>query len=103
MVELKDITEFDEFIKDEEEVLVDFYADWCGPCKMLGMVLEEYSSEHPNKKILRVNSDNFGGLARKYRVVSIPALKVFKKGEIVREKQGFMRKEELEAFLGSEE
>lgn len=103
MIELKDITEFDKIIKEEEPVLVDFYADWCGPCKMLGMVLEEYQESHPEQKILRVNSDNFGGLARKYRVVSIPALKVFQKGEVIKEKNGFMRQEELEAFLGSEE
>ena len=103
MIELKDITEFDNYIKEEEPVLVDFYADWCGPCKMLGIVLEEYSEAHPDLKIVRVNSDNFQGLARKYRVVSIPALKVFQKGEVIKETTGFLRQEELEKFLGSEE
>ena len=98
MIELKEITEFEELI-NEEKTLVDFYADWCGPCKMLETVLEEYASEHNDIKIVRINTDKFTGLARKYKIMSIPALKLFSKGKIIKEKTGFTMKNELEEFI----
>jgi len=95
---LNDIEDFDTYINDE--VIVDFYADWCGPCKALGVILEEYINDNPDKKILKVNVDQFKGLARKYNVITIPALKVFKEGKVVKEKTGLMMRNELEEFLG---
>ena len=100
MVELKNIEDFDSYI-NEEKTLVDFYADWCGPCKMLEPVLEEYGNEHQDTKVVRVNTDHFQGLARKYGVMSIPNLKVFSKGKVIKEKVGFLMKNELEEFMGA--
>ena len=66
---------FDEIIKNK--ILVDFYADWCGPCKMLGPVLENINEI----EIIKVNVDNYNDLARKYGVMSIPCLILFDKGK----------------------
>ena len=89
---------FKELIQ-KEKVLVDFYADWCGPCQMLTPVLEELSKDHEELEIIKINTDNFMELAQEYGIMSIPALKLFSKGEIVKEKVGFMPKEELEDFI----
>lgn len=89
---------FKELIQ-KEKVLVDFYADWCGPCQMLTPVLEELSKDHEELEIIKINTDNFMELSQEYGIMSIPALKLFSKGEIVKEKVGFMTKEELEDFI----
>ena len=89
---------FNELIK-KEKVLVDFYADWCGPCQMLSPILEELSKENNDIEIIKVNTDEFMGLAQEYGIMSIPALKLFSNGKIVKEKVGFMTKEELEDFI----
>lgn len=85
---------FDEEIKDGL-VLVDFYADWCGPCKMMGQVLE--TMEDIN--VLKVNTDEFDELSMKYGVMSIPTIILFKDGKEVAKNIGFMAKEELEEFI----
>ena len=85
---------FDEEIKDGL-VLVDFYADWCGPCKMMGQVLE--TMEDIN--VLKVNTDEFDELSMKYGVMSIPTIILFKDGKEVAKNIGFMAKEELEKFI----
>ena len=72
--------------------LVDFYADWCGPCKMLGKVLEQLEDIN----ILKVNVDEFEELARKYKVMSIPYLLLIKDGKIEKELLGFRSKDDLE-------
>ncbi len=76
--------------------LVDFYAEWCGPCRMMGPVLEELDSEID---IIKVNVDDHSNLAREYGVMSIPALKFFKDGEVKEELVGFTPKEELEEII----
>jgi len=95
---LENTDNFKELIK-KDKVLVDFYADWCGPCQMLSPVLEEISKKHNDLEIIKVNTDNFIELAQEYGIMSIPALKLFSKGEIVREQVGLMTKEELEEFI----
>lgn len=95
---IKTVSEFNEAIKGEK-VLVDFYADWCGPCQMLGSVLEEVDKELDDIAIVKVNTDNFLSLARDYKIMSIPAIKLFSNGEIIKEKVGFMTKDELLEFL----
>ncbi len=94
MEELKRKEDWKELIK-EENVLVDFYADWCGPCKALGPILEEIDQELDDIKILKVNTDNFLSIAREYRIISIPNLKLFRNGKLIKEKTGLLTKEEL--------
>ena len=95
MVKIVDSTNFDEAVK-EGVVLVDFYADWCGPCKMLAPVLDELAEDLAGKAtIVKVNVDKENALAAKYQVSSIPSLKLFKDGKIVEETMGFQPKPKL--------
>ena len=80
-------------------VLVDFYAEWCGPCKMLGPVLEEVSSELTDINIIKVNVDEHSELAQKYGVMSIPTLILFKDGQEVEKNIGFITKEDMVEFI----
>ena len=80
-------------------VLVDFYADWCGPCKMLSPVLEDFEKSNSDIKIIKINTDNFMDLAQKYGIMSIPAIKYFVDGKLIKESVGYMSKEELEDFV----
>jgi thioredoxin 1 len=85
-----------EVLKSDIPVLVDFYADWCGPCKMLAPVIDELATEYEGKvKIGKVDVDNAGATAGKYGVMSIPTIVFFKGGEIVDQAVGFVPKEEL--------
>ena len=71
-------------------VVVDFFATWCGPCKMLSPILEKFANEHPEVKVIKVGVDDFTSIAREYGVTSIPTLVLFKDGVIVDKKIGFM-------------
>ena len=85
---------FDEEIQNKR-VLVDFYADWCGPCRMLGNVLENIN----DIEILKVNVDKFPEIARKYMVMSIPTLLLMDNGKVVKNNVGFMNEDELNEFI----
>lgn len=80
-------------------VLVDFYADWCGPCKRLSPTLEQVARETPGAKVVKVNVEDSPSLAARYGVSSIPSLKVFKNGEVVAEHVGMASKSQLQAML----
>ncbi len=83
-------------------VLVDFWAPWCGPCQMMGPIIEELSNEFEGKiKIAKLNVDENQNVASKYEILSIPALKVFKDGEIIEELTGLQPKEVLVEKLES--
>ena len=93
--------EFDA-IKNNGIVLVDFYADWCGPCKMIAPVLEELSKEYEGKAaIVKVNVDNEQQLVAQYGVMSIPNLVLLKDGQVVKQVVGYQAKPALEALLNS--
>ena len=76
-------------------VIVDFYADWCGPCKMLSPILDEVGKDNPSIKICKVNVDNEIELARSYLVMSIPAVFVFKNGSLISNSVGLKTKSEI--------
>jgi len=81
-------------------VLVDFWAEWCGPCKQIGHILEEISIEHESKiKILKLNIDENPQTPQKYGVRGIPTLMLFNKGKLIDTKVGSLPKSSLEAWL----
>jgi thioredoxin len=83
----------------KESVLVDFYADWCGPCKALAPLLEELARETPNARVVKVNVDHSPELAARYEIDAIPKLLVFKNGEIVGQHMGLASKATLKSLL----
>lgn len=88
-----------EVLQSRVPVLVDFYADWCGPCRALGPILEELAEETKDAKIVKVNVDESPQLASQYGVSSIPSLLVFKDGRIVARQTGLAGKQQLKALL----
>ncbi|MCI5774696.1 MAG: thioredoxin [Erysipelotrichaceae bacterium] len=96
---ISNVKEFEEVLANNDKVLVDFYADWCGPCKMLAPVLEEVSQENGDVAIVKVNVDQAQELAMKFNVMSIPTLIGFVNGKAVKQTMGFMPKPELNKFL----
>lgn len=89
----------EEVLGSKMPVLVDFWAAWCGPCQMIGPVIEEIAGEVTDAKICKVDVDAEPELARKYKVLSIPTLMVFKDGELVRRESGAKSKEEILEML----
>ena len=89
-------------LKAKQPVLVDFCADWCAPCRALAPVLEDLAVKHADKvKIAKVDVDQNGDLAAKYRVCGVPAMIVFKNGEEQNRIVGFFAKEQLSEYLTS--
>ena len=91
MIYVKD-DNLDALIKDGK-VLVDFFATWCGPCKMLGQELEDLSSDRTDFKIVKVDVDLNPNLARMYGIMSVPTLMYFNNGKLVKKESGFVPKE----------
>ena len=89
----------EEVLKSEKPVLMDFWAPWCGPCRMVGPVVEEIAEERADIKVCKINVDEEGELAAKFGVMSIPTLVVMKNGEITNQSVGMQTKEEILALL----
>ena len=96
IIHLGDESKFKELTENEGKVLVDFYANWCGPCKMLAPILEQVESE---VKVIKIDTDEFEDLSREYGVMSIPTLVLLEKGKEVKRNIGLIDKNSLEEFI----
>jgi thioredoxin 1 len=83
----------------EKTVLIDFYADWCGPCRMVSPIVDEIAEEHPEYFVGKINVDDEGELAAQFGVMSIPTLVVIKNGQIVSNQAGARPKAAILAML----
>lgn len=100
MVEKVDAASFDKLIGEDKPVICDFYADWCGPCKMLAPVVEELSEKYSDKvNFVKVNIDENFELSVRYGIMSIPYVGVFKEGELVDKSIGYSSKSEMDEFI----
>lgn len=102
IVYLTDDSFEEEVLQSEEAVLVDYWADWCGPCKMIAPVLEEIADEYEGKiKVAKLNIDENSGTPPKYGIRGIPTLMLFKGGNVEATKVGALSKSQLTAFIDS--
>ncbi|MGA7965453.1 MAG: thioredoxin TrxA [Gammaproteobacteria bacterium] len=89
-----------EVLKSDTPVLVDYWAEWCGPCKMIAPVLDEVAGEFKDRlKVAKINIDENAQTPRKYNVRGIPTLMLFKGGDVIAQKTGALSKSQLSAFL----
>jgi thioredoxin 1 len=99
-IELRLDNFFTEVMESNIPVLIDFWAPWCGPCKMIAPFIEEISNEYAGKvKVCKVNTDNEGELANSHGIVSIPTLVIYKNGDIVESRPGALPKHDIEVML----
>ncbi|WP_253301375.1 thioredoxin [Spiroplasma endosymbiont of Phyllotreta cruciferae] len=97
--ELKTVEEFEKVIAENKLTLVDFYADWCGPCKMISPVINELSKDRGDVNFVKINVDELQDLAQNYGILSIPTLITFQKGNELKRKTGFVTRNEIEQEL----
>ena len=88
-----------EVIRSEQKVLLDFWAPWCGPCRMVSPILEEIAEERPDIKVCKVNVDEEMELAKQFRIFSIPTLMVLEEGQVLHKVTGARAKNQLMALL----
>ncbi len=88
-----------EVIESEKTVLLDFWASWCGPCRMVSPVVDEIAAENAEIKVGKINIDEQAELAEQFRVMSIPTLMVMKKGEVVKQSVGAQPKQQILSML----
>ena len=88
-----------EVLESEKPVLLDFWAPWCGPCRMVVPIVDEIARENPDIKVVKINVDEEVELAKKFKVMSIPSLFVMKDGEVVNKAVGARSKKQLLAMV----
>ena len=92
------VEEFDSLLKNEKPLLVDFFATWCGPCRMFAPTFDEFAGDHPEIECVKIDVDQHGEIAKRYGIMSIPTIMLFKNGELVKKNVGTLDLEELEDF-----
>ena len=95
---LENIDDLENLIK-EGDVLVDFFATWCGPCKMLSPVLEEIAEKFPRIKVVKVDIDRFDALTRAHGIMSVPTIEVYRNGTLVKKEVGSHNLDEIVSWL----
>ena len=90
---------FEEIKSSDKPILIDFYADWCGPCRMVSPIVDEIANERDDIIVAKVNVDNEPELAQAFGVISIPTLAVMKNGEVVKQSSGARPKSQILALL----
>ncbi len=98
MITIKTQNEFNEYIK-HDNVLVYFSAEWCSPCKMMETVIEEIEKNREDMEFINVDTDRLMRIAREYRIIQVPAYRIFSRGEVKKEFSGLMREEEFIKIL----
>ncbi len=93
--QVKSIAEFDKYVKENEKVVVDVYATWCGPCKMLAPVLEDASSQRRNITFLKVDCDSVSEVSERYDVLAVPTILFFKDGKLIGDCTGYRPLEDI--------
>lgn len=98
VIEIND-KNIDEMISKNKKVVIDCYADWCGPCKMLSPIIDEFAKENENINFYKINVDDNEATVSKYRIMSIPTLLIFEDSKLTQTLVGFHSKEELNEMI----
>ena len=100
ILEITSVNFNEEVINSDKKVLIDFYAVWCGPCKILSPIVEEFAKENMDIKVVKIDVDKEPEIAGKYGIISIPTLVVVENGEVVNRAVGIINKENIEKLVG---
>lgn len=88
-----------EIVNSDKLVLIDFFATWCGPCKMLAPILEQVAEAHDDVEVVKVDTDEVTELAVQYKIAAVPTLVFLKNGQLVKEHRGFANKAQIDAMI----
>lgn len=98
MKNIKSVDEFKKILSENKKVVVDFYADWCGPCKMMSPMFEAAATEVKDVVFIKLNVDELQSIAQEFEISSIPTMILFKDGKLFEQSSGFMPKDKIVSF-----